>query len=220
MFDMSPFMEKVCYVLTFICQGSSYLSPYTYGIMHRLHHEHADTEHDPHSPSHDGTVFKMMWRTYTIYTGIFSEEILIDEKYKTKLPNWASFDRIVCSIWVRMLWVLVYVTFYYSFSPSICLFLLIPVHMLMGPIHGVIVNWCSHKYGYINFETKDQSTNLMAVDLLMMGEGLHNNHHKFPSRANFGIKKNEFDPSFPLIYLLDKVGLIRLRRSYAHVKPE
>lgn len=212
MFDMSPLMEKVFYVLTFICQGSSYLSPYAYGIMHRLHHEHADTEHDPHSPSHDGHVFKMMWKTYQIYTGIFSGAIPVDEKYKANLPNWASFDRMACSLWARMVWVGVYVAFYYYFSPSIWLFLLIPLHAVMGPLHGAIVNWCSHKYGYINFESKDTSTNLMRLDLLMMGEGLHNNHHKFPSRPNFGVKRGELDPSFLFIYLLDKIGFIRLRK--------
>ncbi len=219
MFEMSPFMERVFYVLTFICQGSSYLSPYAYGIMHRLHHEHADTEHDPHSPSHDGHVIKMMWRTYKIYTRIFDNTIEVDEKYKTNLPNWESFDRIVCSPWVRMGWVLVYVAFYFYFSPSIWLFLLLPFHIFMGPIHGAIVNWCSHKFGYTNFESNDTSTNLMKLDLLMMGEGLHNNHHKFPSRVNFGVKKDEFDPSFPFICLLDKFGLIRLRKRYESLDP-
>ena len=179
--------------------------------MHRLHHEHADTEDDPHSPSHDGNIFKMMWKTYKIYKGIFTGVIPVDEKYKTNLPNWASFDRIACSGLVRMLWALLYIAFYYSFSPSVGLFLLIPCHIFMGPLHGVIVNWFSHKYGYVNFSRKDHSTNLFRLDLLMMGEGLHNNHHKFPSRANFGVKKDEFDPSYPLIYLFDKLGVIRLR---------
>ena len=32
-------------------------------------------------------------------------------------------------------------------------YLLLPVHFVMGPIHGAIVNWCGHKYGYRNFDT-------------------------------------------------------------------
>ena len=31
-------------------------------------------------------------------------------------------------------------------------FLLLPVHFLMGPFHGAIVNWAGHKYGYRNFK--------------------------------------------------------------------
>src|SRR5690606_12907043 len=38
MFSMSPFWEKFFHVLTFIAQGSSYLSPYAYGVLHRMHH--------------------------------------------------------------------------------------------------------------------------------------------------------------------------------------
>ena len=155
----------------------------------------------------------MMWKTYQIYTGIFSGAIPVDEKYKASLPNWAAFDRMACSVGVRIAWVMAYIAFYYYFSPSIWLFLLIPFHAMMGPLHGAIVNWCSHKYGYINFKSKDTSTNLMKLDLLMMGEGLHNNHHKFPSRPNFGVKRDEFDPSFIFIYLLDKIGVIRLKKK-------
>lgn len=60
---MSPFWEKFFYTLTFIFQGSSFLSPYAYGVMHRLHHAYADTEEDPHSPSFSASLFDMMWKT-------------------------------------------------------------------------------------------------------------------------------------------------------------
>ena len=46
-------MEKVFYVLTWIFQGSNYLSVYGYGVMHRMHHPCADTPQDPHSPKYD-----------------------------------------------------------------------------------------------------------------------------------------------------------------------
>ena len=49
-FTMSKFTEKVCFFLTWVFQGSNYLSAYGYGVMHRLHHAYADTEKDPHSP--------------------------------------------------------------------------------------------------------------------------------------------------------------------------
>ena len=46
----------------------------------------------------------------------------------------------------------------------------------------------------------------------MMGESYHNNHHKFGGRANFGgFRWHEFDPAYPFIRLLDKLGVIRLR---------
>ncbi len=213
MFDMSPATERIFYILTFIFQGSSYLSPRAYGIMHRMHHEHTDTENDPHSPSHDENLVKMMLKTFKIYRDIYAGKLQVADKYEVNLPDWKAFDRFACTIGMRVFWVLIYLAIYYFYAPSVWFYLLLPIHIFMGPIHGAIVNWFSHKYGYVNFEMENTSTNLMKMDLLMMGEGLHNNHHKFPSRANFGVKRFEFDPTYPLIYLMHKVGIIRLRKS-------
>ncbi len=43
MFKMTPFVEKVFYFLTFLFQGSSFLHPAAYGVMHKRHHAHTDT---------------------------------------------------------------------------------------------------------------------------------------------------------------------------------
>ena len=80
----------------------------------------------------------------------------------------------------------------------------------MGPIHGMVINWFAHKYGEVNFETGNTSKNLFKVDLLMLGEGYHNNHHKYPSRTNFAVKRGEFDPVYPVIYLLNRWKIIRV----------
>lgn len=212
MFEMSQTMERFFHILTFISQGSSYLSPRAYGIMHRMHHDHTDTEQDPHSPEHHENPFKMMWETYKTYDAIYTGGLEVEEKYSINVPNWESFDRFASSHLVRLGWVISYFAFYYYFAPTAWLYLLVPIHAMMGPLHGVIVNWFSHKYGYINFKMENTSTNLMNLDLIMMGEGLHNNHHKFPSRVNFAVKKREFDPSYPIIYLMEKAGIIRFRK--------
>ena len=61
-YTMSKFGEKMCFILTWITQGSNYLSAYGYGVMHRMHHAFADTEKDPHSPKYDPNPLAMMWR--------------------------------------------------------------------------------------------------------------------------------------------------------------
>ena len=66
----------------------------------------------------------------------------------------------------------------------------------MAPIHGVIINWFGHIYGYVNFKMKNTSKNLFRFDFLMMGEGYHNNHHKHANRANFGVKWYEIDMTY------------------------
>ena len=74
MFTMNPFWEKVFYCLTIIFQGSSFLNPRSYAIMHRLHHAYADTEQDPHSPMYSDNLFQMMWKTKTVYTAILEQK--------------------------------------------------------------------------------------------------------------------------------------------------
>jgi stearoyl-CoA desaturase (delta-9 desaturase) len=212
---MSPFWEKFFYVFTFITQGSSYLSPHAYGILHRLHHEHADTEDDVHSPKYDGSLMAMMWRTANIYEDIYDERTFIDPKYRKGLPNWRPFEKIAGNWMLRVLWIAAYTAFYVAFVPEgqWWMYALLPIHFVMGPIHGAIINWFAHKYGYVNFEVNDTSKNFLPFDFLMMGESYHNNHHTYQARPNFGgFRWHEFDPTYPFIWLFHKVGIIRLRR--------
>lgn len=209
-FDMSRAWERFFFIFTYITQGSSYLSPRAYGIMHRVHHAYTDTENDPHSPAYDKNLFAMMWRTKETYSGILYGTIPVEEKFTKNVPDWRKFD-LFCNDWPsRLLWIGIYILFYVIFAPSIWWFLLIPIHAVMGPLHGVIINWFAHKYGHVNFETDNTSKNLFKVDLLMFGEGYHNNHHKFPSKTNFASNKGEFDPCYPIIKLLDKAGVIKV----------
>ena len=83
-FTMSKFTEKVFFVLTWIFQGSNYLSAYGYGIMHRMHHAYADTEDDPHSPKYDESIIKMMWKTKTIYSAITSKKYQVDKSNRLR----------------------------------------------------------------------------------------------------------------------------------------
>lgn len=211
MFTMGPKTEKFFYWLTFIFQGSSFLSPYAYGVMHRLHHAYADTEKDPHSPQFSSNLFTMMWSTKNFYTSIVKKKDDIEAKFKKNVPHWAFMEKVADSWMSRLAWAAAYVAFYFIFAESYWVFLLLPIHFLMGPVHGVIINWFAHKYGYRNYEVDDTAKNLLPVDILMMGESYHNNHHKFGGRANFGVKWYEFDPTYPIILLLNKIKIIRLK---------
>ena len=212
MFTMNKFWEVFFTGFTFVTQGASYLSPYVYGIIHRMHHDYADTEKDPHSPKYDKTLFAMMWKTKSIFSGILKGKIEVDPKYTKGLPNTKKFDYVTNMVPIRLIWVGVYVWFYSVYATHWWMYLLIPIHALMGPIHGAIINWYAHKYGYTNFKLRDTSKNLMAWDIFMMGEGLHNNHHKLGGRPKFSVKKHEFDPSYPFIWLFDKLGIIHFKR--------
>ncbi len=52
--------------------------------------------------------------------------------------------------------------------------------------------------------------NLFFIDILMLGESYHNNHHKHPSAINFGKRWFEIDPMYPVIRLFDRFRIIRI----------
>jgi len=210
-FTMNKFTEKVFYVLTWIFQGSNYLSPFGYGVMHRMHHAFADTENDPHSPKYDETIWKMMWKTKTIYSDIAGKKIPLESLFTEGVPDWQAFDKIARSWPSRLFWGALYFAVYLMYANVWWLWLLLPVQFLMSPVHGAIINWFAHKYGYRNFAVGDTSRNFLPVDFLMMGESYHNNHHKYGSRANFGgIRWHEIDPTYIAIKILDRLKIISI----------
>jgi len=211
-FKMSRLGEKVCFFLTWLTQGSNYLSAYGYGVMHRMHHAYADTEKDPHSPKYDKNLFSMMLRTKNIYQDINTKSIVIEDKFTKNVPQWERFDTFASSILSRLIWGVLYTLFFVFFATAWWQWLFLPVAFLMAPVHGVIINWFAHIYGSVNFKVSDTSKNLLPFDFLMMGEGYHNNHHAHSSRANFGgVKWYEIDLTYCIMVVLHKVKLIQLK---------
>jgi len=216
MFTMNKFWERFFYALTYITQGSSYLSPRAYAVLHRMHHAFSDTELDPHTPHHASNVFTMMWKTKAIYNDVLNYRSDHEERFDGNIPSWNFIERLGDSYYSRIGWGTFYVLFYMYFVPAEAwyLYLLLPINFLMGPVHGAIVNWSGHMYGYQNFDNNDQSRNSLVFDVLMLGELFQNNHHKLPMRVNFAAKWWELDPVFPVIYLLDKFRVIRLAPAH------
>lgn len=56
------------------------------------------------------------------------------------VPEWESLDRFGDSMYTRLLWAMLYFWIYYHFATSHWMFALLPVHFLIGVLHGAIVN--------------------------------------------------------------------------------
>jgi stearoyl-CoA desaturase (delta-9 desaturase) len=222
MFTMNKFWERFFYLLTYVSQGSSFLSPRGYAILHRMHHAFSDTPKDPHSPHFTRNVFTMMWKTKAIYSAVLSRQYKVEARFDKQYPQW-NFIEWLGSTWVsRIGWgvaySLLYIAAYVWLDMHWAFFFLLPIHFLMGPIHGAIVNWSGHKYGYQNFDNHDKSRNSLLLDFIMMGELFQNNHHKLPNRTNFATKWYEFDPTYPVIRFLNWARIIRLQPEKAQVQ--
>ncbi len=215
MFTMTKFWEGFFYVMTYITQGSSYLSPRAYAILHRMHHAFSDTDKDPHSPHHSKNVFTMMWETKNIYNEVLRKEVVVEDRFEHNYPEWHKFEKFADSWISRSSFIALYVAFYVIFATQWWMFLFLPIHFLMGPIQGAVVNWSGHKYGYSNFDNHDKSKNSLIFDIFMLGELFQNNHHKLPMRPNFAVKWFEFDPTYPVIWVLNKLSVIRMVRVRA-----
>ncbi len=214
-FTMSKGWERFFFIFTYITQGSHYMSPRAYAIMHRLHHAHTDTELDPHSPAFSSNLLSMMLRTRRYYNDVVHGRMQVEPRFTKNLPEWKGFDKWANSTPSRLLWGAAYLVFFIAFATSWWMFLLLPVLLALGAFHGALINWFAHKYGYINFKLKNTSRNLLFIDIFMLGESYHNNHHKRPSAVNFGKRWHEIDPVYPIIRLMAWMRIIKLPKLSA-----
>jgi stearoyl-CoA desaturase (delta-9 desaturase) len=194
---LSRFWDGFFLILTIIAQGPSFLRPEHYKKLHGRHHAYSDSEKDPHSPVVSGSVIRMMKKTYHEYMSIEDSN--------------ERFPRIVAvgdSVLMRTFFVLLYIALYLAFTDSFWFLLLVPIHSMLGPIHGAIVNWCGHKYGYQNHQLTDNSKNTLLIDFLMMGELYQNNHHANSQKLNFADNSFEIDFTYVLLRALRRLRIV------------
>jgi stearoyl-CoA desaturase (delta-9 desaturase) len=70
------------------------------------------------------------------------------------------------------------------------------------------INSVCHFFGTRRFETDDESRNVFWLALPSLGEAWHHNHHAFPRSARQGLRWYELDPSWGIIWTLEKLGLV------------
>jgi len=75
--------------------------------------------------------------------------------------------------------------------------------------HGTsCINSMAHLMGARRFNTGDDSRNSFLLSLITLGEGWHNNHHRYQSATRNGFYWWEFDPTYYGLKLLSWTGLI------------
>src|SRR5215510_4385188 len=116
MFSMSKGWERFFYVVTYLAQGSSFLVPRGYAVLHRMHHAYSDTPKDPHSPVNHPGFFSMMAATRKRYHDLAHRLVEPEPRFDKGYPEWPAIDRLGRSWVMRMVWVAAYTAFYFKFA--------------------------------------------------------------------------------------------------------
>jgi stearoyl-CoA desaturase (delta-9 desaturase) len=166
---------------------------------HRLHHRDSDGPRDVHSPrqrgflwahlgwilthDHAGTPWRMI-RDFARYP-----ELRWLNRHYLVPPIAFAMVLFLAGGWWALLW---------GFFASTTLLW-----------HGTfLVNSLAHVVGNRRYQTTDDSRNNAGIALLTMGEGWHNNHHRFAASARQGFFWWEIDATYYVLWALSRVGLI------------
>lgn len=176
--------------------------------IHRKHHAKVETIDDPHSPAVYG-INTVLFRGADLYAEEKANPETI-EKYSQNCPT----DWIEKKI--------------YSGKSNLGILLLFIFNIILFGVVGIIIwaiqmmwtpifaaggiNGAGHYYGYRNFDTSDDSTNIMPLAFVIGGEELHNNHHAFPTAAKFSYKPWEFDIGWFYIKIFSILKLVKVKR--------
>jgi fatty-acid desaturase len=186
--------------------------PLFWVATHRLHHQNADKNGDPHSPrdgwwwSHAG----WLMRGDPMHDAALAPYVsdLRRDPFHCWLEKWHVVPLLVLSIVLAVWGVMREGAFLAASLVSWGIFLRTTVEL-----HGTwLVNSAAHRWGSRRFGTRDDSTNNLWVALLTFGEGWHNNHHADPRCVRHGLAWYELDINWLCIHALHRVGLAKKLR--------
>lgn len=172
--------KKIILVLlgSMSCLGSSY----GWAGTHRIHHRYSDTSKDPQSPMHLKwyDVWLVNWKPVK-FSPIVVKDLLEDPLHVFLHKRYLE-----CVIIVYVLLALI--------DFRIPLFLISAASVWTFHTSSAFIDIVCHKWGYRNFETKDNSRNNTWVNLFLLGSGgLHNNHHANSNIPYTNLKPGEID---------------------------
>lgn len=180
---------------------------------HRHHHKHSDEAEDAHSPHVHG-----FWWSHI---GWITSRRNFPTDY-SKIKDLAKFPELV---WLNRFDLVVPILF------AVSLFVFGSVLESVAPalgtngwqmlvwgffisttflFHGTgCINSMAHLMGRRRFKTSDDSRNSAILAFITLGEGWHNNHHRYQSSTRNGFYWWEIDPTYYGLKLLSYTGLIR-----------
>ena len=175
--------------------------------IHRAHHQHSDTEKDPHSPRVYG-IWRVLFGGAFLYVKAKKNKILVQDLGHGTPNDWIEETVYTPHPLMGILLMLVI---------DLVLFGLVGiivwgVQMLWVPFWAAgVINGAAHWWGYRNIKNGDSSRNLWPWAFWIGGEELHANHHDDGTSAKFSQRPWEFDIGWQYIKILMFFKLAKLR---------
>jgi stearoyl-CoA desaturase (Delta-9 desaturase) len=180
---------------------------------HRKHHMSSDQADDPHSPRVRG-----FWFSHTLW--FLTRGTFVTPSKRVR--DWLYFPEL--RLLEKVEWLPFVMLGGASFSLGEVLAMQAPALGTSGAQMFVVgflgstvmlyhatyaTNSIAHQYGTRRFVTNDASRNNAWVALITLGEGWHNNHHRFPASAKQGLMRWELDPTWWGLRALARLGLVQ-----------
>ncbi|HSI13517.1 MAG TPA: acyl-CoA desaturase [Chthoniobacter sp.] len=183
-----------------------------WAAVHRHHHKHADQTHDVHSPGLSGFWWAHIgWMTSSKNFPTDYDSIRDLARYP-ELVFLNRFDLLVPACFGASLYALG--ALLHMIAPGLSTsggqmfvwgFFISTVVLLHGTL---FINSLAHVFGSRRFATEDDSRNNFLLALVTLGEGWHNNHHRYMGAARQGFYWWEIDVTFYVLKVLAWSGLI------------
>ena len=183
-----------------------------WAAVHRHHHKHADTEHDVHSPGLSGFWWSHIgWMTSSRNFPTNYGAIRDLAKYP-ELVFLNRFDLVVPALFAAALFAggeLLRVVAPGLGTSGAQIFVWGFLVSTVVLLHATLfINSLAHSMGRRRFDTRDDSRNSLMLAIITLGEGWHNNHHRFMGSARQGFYWWEFDVTYYMLKALSWTGLI------------
>ena len=201
--EFHPAAKLVMHLHTLLFTG---IIPREWVAVHRKHHHFSDKEGDPHSPYLLG-----MWNVLFGNWLYYRREANNAETVRKYAPDYKpdALDRLpfVFQKYAAGGGLLIFIAMF-GWLAGLLAFV---AHVVLYILLNSTINSVCHMVGYRNYD--NMATNLQWVAFLTGGEGLHNNHHEYPSSAKFSTRSWEVDPAWPLIRLMEAFKLAKVNRT-------
>jgi len=198
------------FLLACIATTTAQKGPLWWAAHHRHHQKYSDTDKDVHSPvkrsfwwSHVGWILSNRFKaTNTKYV-----KDLIKYPELKFLNNYHLLPPIILAVVTFLSGELL--NHYFPALETSGFQLLIYGFVISTVLlyHGTFtVNSLAHVLGKRRFETKDDSRNNWFISLITLGEGWHNNHHRYPMATRQGMYWWEIDITYSVLRFLSRPG--------------